>query len=84
MHHVWFALSYRCNVGYLPAFFVKPEDLALENFLAVDVSRFLHSCDKLVDTNRNWLLNYIIMMIIGQKAPLSCIFFMDKKQWVNG
>jgi hypothetical protein len=36
---------------------VEPEDLALEGFFAVDVCRFLHSCDNLVDTNRNWLLN---------------------------
>lgn len=74
LHHVGLALGYRGDVSYLPAFLVEPENLALENFLAVDVSRFLHSCDKLVDTNRNWLLNCIIMMIIGQKAPLSCIF----------
>ena len=84
LHHVGLALGYRGDVGYLPAFLVKPEDLALEGFFAVDVSRLLHSCDKLVDTNRNWLLNCIIMMNLGQKAPLSCIFFMDKKQWVNG
>ena len=78
MHHVGLALGYRGDVGYLPAFLVEPEDLALEGFFTVDVSRFLHSCDKLVDTNRNWSLNCIIMMILGQKAPLSCIFSWKK------
>jgi hypothetical protein len=61
LHNVGLALSYRGDVGYLPSFFVEPEDLALENSLAVDVCRFLHSCIVFSGTKRSRLLMVIII-----------------------
>ena len=62
MHHVGLALGYRGDVGYMPAFFVELEDLALKDFLAMDVSRFLHSCIVFSGTNRSRLLMVIIIL----------------------
>ena len=67
LHHVGLALSYGSDVGYLPAFLVEPEDLALEDFFAVDMCRFLHSCELLVCTSRSRLL--MLTIIITQ-----CVF----------